>query len=75
MFRAYKVVGGTASSTGVDDSLPMLKFQRPARGFGWRSLRRRPMVAKTDCGDFQKLADSAILIYTLYILENSKRAK
>lgn len=46
MFRVIKRDGGTDSSTGVELSLPILKFPRPARGAGgWRCLRRRPMVA------------------------------
>ena len=51
MFREVKRDGGTDSSTGVELSLPILKFPRPARcAAGWRSLRRRPMVASQDRG-------------------------
>ena len=45
MLRAWRVVGGVDSSTGVELSLPMSKkFQRPA--LGRRSQRRRPTMER-----------------------------
>lgn len=43
--RLSRVWVGTSSSTGTEDSLPILPRPRlPAPGFWCRSLRRRPMM-------------------------------
>lgn len=48
MVRALRVTGGVCSSTGVLDSLPILRLSErltPVRG--WRSLFLRPMMGNS----------------------------